>query len=613
MVLGLDDSTAASGRRSLRIASASDDGAFLAQRVFRGQRIGGWPIVEFDYRANPSVRVDLVFYGRSGHSGFRFLDRTGAHAIGAISDVVADSTWRRATLDVFDAFWRSKPFDLSGGLQWIGFGDFGWPSSREGDEYHIDNFRMVPVVSCRNGLELKWKANDPLGVAGYAFRWSDTPEGEAPLEVLATDGGRRFEGLAEGRAYLHIRAVDRAGNWGPSRCYAFIIDNTPPAAPRITPQPGSSTVPYRFSVAAPDAYGPDPAALRLVVNGQVLTMNHASLTSATRSAISWDLTRVPETIKTIPNGTKVPFVLSGVRDFAGNAVEPIQGFWTMDYSRDRTPPQRVEFDIASAKVALVRRFDRDLDGAAAYGSCRVERVLSNDAASHVLLLTPAARSPYGAAFSHPPIDLAETGILSVDVRLPSERDTYVDLLVTGVGFRFKVRMGDPPPEGTEQGADGYTPAGVMNGAAASGGWHTQWIDLYAAARKAFPKLTSWKVTNIQIGRACEPYSARPVYLDNLMVYGYGASPMKLKLRSRDLTGLSGYMVTVGQTNVPEPRNGKDAAAPAREVNHKADEFERPLEPGVWFVKAYACDNNGNWSQVPGVLPYVVAGAPAEGQ
>jgi len=70
----------------------------------------------------------------------------------------------------------------------------------------------------------------------------------------------------------------------------------------------------------------------------------------------------------------------------------------------------------------------------------------------------------------------------------------------------------------------------------------------------------------------------------------------VKLRARDVTGLSGYALDAVQSY---------GGPPAKKVNHKGDEFGRKLSPGVWYLRGLACDNNGNWSAVPGVLPYVV--------
>ena len=601
---GIDTETAKSGKGSLRLFNSQDGGNFLVYRNFTGRRVGECPIIEFDYKAGLNVRSDLAMYSSSGYFTFKFFDRSPLYRIGSIPKVVADGKWHSVSLDTFNTFWKSDRIALSSQLRWIGFGDYGWASAREGDCFHIDNFRVIPVASCRNGLELKWDANDPLGVAGCAYLWSAKPTEEPPKRIMSAGDTVRVAALPEGRRYLHIRAVDRAGNWGPTVHHAFLIDNTPPviSAKKISPRPGSKTVPYRFGVTIQDAYGPDPAKLRFTVDRKAYTFGSPSLHTARRPAIAWNLMLTPEDITPIPDGKVLEFSLTGVEDFAGNAVEPIRGAWTMDYRRDRTAPQRVEMDPPPGNVAMALRFDRGLDGAQAHGRGRAVHTLSSDVASRGLLYTPSSATTQGILFRRRgAINLAKTGIIKMDVKL-STAPTYIDLLLVGQGFNAKLRVGDPVPKAYapkvgSADKDGYVYLGAMNGIRANDGWHTQWADLYALVKKAFPGLASYTVRSIRMGRYCTPYCrARRTYFDNILVYGYGSKEMKLTLRSRDITGLSGYAVDVSA----DPKR-----LPAKKVNHKGDVLTRTLGPGVWYVKAFACDNNGNWSRVPGVLPYVV--------
>ena len=594
----IDRTTSASGSGSLRLFNTYDGGSFLAQRQITGRRVGECPVIEFDYRIGPNVRTDLVI-SAGGQFSFRLVDRTPQNQIGSVPKVLADGQWHSASVDVFNAFWTRSRLALSSRVNWIGFGDFGWASSREGDAYNIDNFRVLPVVSCRNGLELSWAASDALGVAGCSYLWSTGPPQDAPAQLMSTGETLRLEKLPEGRGYLNIRAVDRAGNWGPTQHYAVIVDNTPPAIQRLTPRPGAKMSPGRFTVMLKDLYGPDPEALRLQIGKRRLTMRSPSLLTARRPSITWDWLLTPELIETIPNGEKITFELSGVRDFAGNDTAPIAGVWTMDYRRDRQPPQRVEFDLVSAPVAFVKRFDTGLDGVGSSGYMVVEHGLARDAVSRLLHLHPRYPSTQAAVVRFQPFDVARTGLIKMDVKLTSAA-TYLDLLLVGKGFRAKLRVGHAPPNtpkpfSTDK--DGYIFLGAMNNAGAKNGWHTQWVDLYPLLRKAFPKLTRYLVTAMRLGRYCQPYCpSRNIYIDNLMVYGYGTADLKVKLRARDVTGLSGYALDAVQSY---------GGPPAKKVNHKGDEFGRKLSPGVWYLRGLACDNNGNWSAVPGVLPYVV--------
>ncbi|MFH1732845.1 MAG: hypothetical protein ABIF82_14505, partial [Planctomycetota bacterium] len=136
-----------------------------------------------------------------------------------------------------------------------------------------------------------------------------------------------------------------------------------------------------------------------------------------------------------------------------------------------------------------------------------------------------------------------------------------------------------------------------------------------------PGLKSYRIDSVRIGRYCQPYSPpRPVRIDNIMVYGYGRSELKVNLRSRDVTGIAGYAVAVAADPAAKPALSEAEGIPGKlpaqipakipaNINHRVNAFSRTLAPGTWYIKALARDNNGNWSRVPGVLPYVVVTDP----
>ena len=597
----VDTNTAASGKGSLEILSTGDGGFFNAYRA-RSGRMGARPVIEFDYKAGPSVRTDLIMRSQAGRFTVTFLDRSGERPIGRIPGVTADGAWRRASVDVFDMLWRTRPLALSSRLRSIGFGDYGWPSSRSGDRFHIDNFRAVPLLSSRGGSELRATAADALGVAGYAFKWSARPDDDPPGQAAAPDGVIRVGALPEGRQILHIRAVDRAGNLGPVSHYPFIIDNTPPKVAAISPRPGEAISPHRFAVAITDAFGPDPEKLKLTIGGKTYTMRSAALESAGRPTLVWNLARAAEDTTAFADGRKIEFTLSGVEDFAGNRAPRVTGHWTMDHKQDKQPPQRVEIDLRSAEVAFVKRFDRGLDGAAKDQYAAVTAEPAAEVPSRVITVRQMEDLPGGVVIAHKPFDLAKTGLIKLDVDLAAA-PVFVDLLLTGKTFKCKVRMGDPPPpkERPKVGAagrDGFVYLGAMKGIRSAAGWHTQWADLHTLVKKALPGLKSPVIESVRVGRYCQPYSdPQPVRLDNIMVYGRGRNKLEAVLRSRDATGIAGFAVDVAA----------DPALPlAKKINHRTDTLSRTLTAGTWYVRVLACDNNGNWSRVPGVLPYVVS-------
>ncbi|WP_158544791.1 DNRLRE domain-containing protein [Blastococcus sp. TF02-09] len=79
------------------------------------------------------------------------------------------------------------------------------------------------------GLAAAWAApGDASGIQGYAVvrdRSSTTvPATTTPLQTTASWNGT----AADGVTFLHVRAVDKAGNWGATAHYRFQVDTAPP-------------------------------------------------------------------------------------------------------------------------------------------------------------------------------------------------------------------------------------------------------------------------------------------------------------------------------------------------------------------------------------------------
>lgn len=84
-------------------------------------------------------------------------------------------------------------------------------------------------------VHLIWFGQDQgSGVAGYAYRLDTSPQGQPQLSVRTTAGSVSLQGLGTGQYYVHIRAVDRAGNWGGTSTYPIRVDVTPPSLAHVS-------------------------------------------------------------------------------------------------------------------------------------------------------------------------------------------------------------------------------------------------------------------------------------------------------------------------------------------------------------------------------------------
>ena len=78
-------------------------------------------------------------------------------------------------------------------------------------------------------ISFTWQTpGDPAGIAGYSYRLDTDPHGAAHAAVRTQAQQVSLGGLGTGTYYFHVRAVDKAGNWGPSTTFPVHVDVTPP-------------------------------------------------------------------------------------------------------------------------------------------------------------------------------------------------------------------------------------------------------------------------------------------------------------------------------------------------------------------------------------------------
>lgn len=78
-------------------------------------------------------------------------------------------------------------------------------------------------------LSFGWQDTDVgSGIAGYSYRLDSDQHGTARAELRTTSASVSLHGLNTGAWYFHVRALDHAGNWGPTSTFPVRIDVTPP-------------------------------------------------------------------------------------------------------------------------------------------------------------------------------------------------------------------------------------------------------------------------------------------------------------------------------------------------------------------------------------------------
>lgn len=129
-------------------------------------------------------------------------------------------------------------------------------------------------------LLFSWTSHDAgSGISGYWYRFDTQKSITASPYLRTSTAGASLWGIPTGTYYLHVRARDRVGNWGPARTFPVRIDATPPAIahvffsrfqffPRFDDLRISFTVTHTSKVRV-GVYTPGGSEVRLVALGTV--------------------------------------------------------------------------------------------------------------------------------------------------------------------------------------------------------------------------------------------------------------------------------------------------------------------------------------------------------
>ena len=593
-----DDGTAASGKWSLRVENLRWANTFVAWALRTDFSAGLYPLAEFDYRIHDGVQVDLASSNARGFATIGLSDKAhyGFYA-GDLPDFQQDGAWHHTEVNLLAAI-RKIPYARDVFRQgWMAFGDFGdYRADAVGGYYNLDNFRLVPVVSGLKELVLHWNAHDASGIEGYSYLWSASAEDSPGEAVSTTENGGTFRDLPAPDAYLHIKACDAAGNWGPVSHFRFRVDSSAPQFEGISPAGGARAAASEISLTARDDSAVDPDSLTLTIDGRAYQPHSRGVEyNSETGRLVWNWLRCrPADQRSIPNGGVVQMELSA-RDFAGNAAPPCRYQWVMDYSLDKEPPTAPA--LASTTMSI-NQLDDFEEGTGQWRNARnnesgaqVRQVWRDEAnGDHCLeLFAPQQNSFFDAIASQQDYDLGAFPLVSFDYLMPEPVKVNMQVRINRVWF--DVQMTAPRAANRS--------IGELPDIVADNAWHHASLDLFELARKALPEARGYTVNSIVFGDAARNDNRRNTrwFVDNFMVSSYGKPDAECQWRSEDVTGVPGYSIVLDR---------QMATAPAHQVNVQAESMRlTAAEPGTYWLHVAACDSNGNWSQ-PRHLAYTIA-------
>lgn len=151
--LALDNTTAASGKQSLRIRNLVSGGAMGVYAVTTPFRVTDAHKLSFDYRLPPGVGVNVYVHAAGSWHSIRVSaeepQESAVPQLGAISNVVCDGSWHHAEFDLLGPLTAMHPQSPVLNVRYVAFAApeesylrCGIGGNHRGATYWIDNFRI---------------------------------------------------------------------------------------------------------------------------------------------------------------------------------------------------------------------------------------------------------------------------------------------------------------------------------------------------------------------------------------------------------------------------------------------------------------------------------------
>lgn len=584
-LLSQDDSTAATGRYSLKVYNPTEGGRFGLYLGKESFDAGKYRLVAFDYKIPPRLRADFAVFVNGDWKGIKFTDVD--NDLGHISEVpgvVADNKWHYAEFNLYEMLRQDDPDAANYVVNQFVLADWGWQGNVEGQTYHLDNFAIIPVFSGSNPLPVAWQALDISGVGGAGWSLSSTREGQAPRQVMADSGPVGLTDTGDFDGWLHLRLQDRAGNWSENHHRRLLLDSRPPLASRISPAVDARVADSEVKMALLDdgPAGIDPSSIVLSVGGEEYAVDNRAMTyDSQQRTLLWNCEKVRPKPVVFPDGRPVQVLLKQVADFAGNRLaQPLQWTWIMDYAQDNKPPIPT-IQCASHPTFMTNTFEQGLgmvrgrkEGATLVGLDDS----TSASGKYSLKLTKREGGQLRAIICAKSYPAEKYPVISFDYNIPPDSKVGLLARVEGRWYGFAITGN------TDQ------MLGAAPGIIADDQWHQASLEIASPLRRKRGR-GSLVVQQLLISDRNQQANSNGAvaHFDNFIIGQVGGGPPSFTWTATDTTGIAAYSYTLDQKSATIP----DTVSEGSKGSEASHEFAA-REPGVWFFHLRAQDGAGNW-------------------
>lgn len=584
-ILSRDSSTANSGKYSLKLCNpvaGGQFGVYVTQTPFDA---GKYRIVSFAYKADDRLRVNLTVYVNGDWKSIKFSDNDDDQGIiGEVPDVQLDNQWHTTSFNLYDLLRKDDPDAPTFIVRQFVIRDWGWLGNRQGATYHLDDFQIIPVISGLQPVRVAWDAPSLSGMDGAAWVLDSSPSTLVPDSQTSPGNSAQISFNGHGDAWLHLRAVDKAGNWGATTDCRVLVDwDAPvahPLAPGVDTRQATSQITLNLSDQGIAGIAPSSVKLRVAdtdyaVDGRCLTYSPSS------GKLIWNGEQLTPHPMVFSDGQRVDVQLISAADYAGNPVTQLPKWsWIMDYALDKEAPVIREIQSMTHPTFLTQTFE---DGQTLWTNrdgtrgAKVEIDTANAASGKACLklTNQVAGGHMQATILSQPFDAEKYPVIAFDYKLPPETKLALSILMRGRWYA--ITLNDAAVD-----VIGRVPEIVADNT-----WRHAAVDIMAMLRRQWgdgPLI----VDQLIIGdrNTMDNAAGAVAYFDNFIIGQIGKYPPVLRWRATDATGIKTFSYTLDRdaTSVP----------PETPLGPEVGKSFDALAPGVWYLHLRAQDGAGNW-------------------
>ncbi len=549
--LALDDSTAAVGSHCLRVRGGPGPYTCMLRRQPFDLRAR--PLLSLAYRTTPDSVWDLAV---ETDKGWWVVAVNGGTqhwpVVGRLPTYAADGQWHTALLPLEEWLRAHNAFNLPV-VKTLAITATNMDGGHR-TELRFDALRLVPAVSLRPGAALAWAATDVSGIRGYASVLDRLADSEPPAGEAQPGAALDLAAAAEGLHYLHVKAQDNSGHWGPTLHQPLLLRRTTatgnPRVVRVQPGPEERAAAdvIRIEIEA-GGDGVSPERLKVAVGDREYSFADPELhLEPGCRVVEWHAPRSTPAAAALADGQRVPCRVTLADDAGQPLPEPFVWSWTLDRAADQTPPPAPYVSWRPEEVHLSEDFE------AGVGQC----IGLREGWSEVWRENPATGSQcvrfggFSTFLCYSRFDVARFPILGFEYRIPS--GGRLNLTVRIENRNWEIRLNSDQPK--------YPLIGRVDGIVADGQWHSCRVNLAEMLAQAPIPPRGTLVDHVgTLNKAGEYFFADDITIGP-------AAPTAIRLRwsvPPDPAGIAGYSLVVDQSAETVPDESIDTSTPQQAV------------------------------------------------